>query len=112
MHFPVIIDQAGPLPISTTVNWPSSNTVILAVSGSAFAQKPGTLLRVRVYIAGTWAANVQIFANQAATHLTFPTGLFAAHGGQGEFTLTLSANDGNTMTDANDRFTVALLYSA
>ena len=112
MAFPVIIDQAGPLPISTTVDWPSSNTVIIAVSGSAFAQKPNAMLRVKVYVAGTWISSAQIYANQAATHLTLPTSFFATHGGQGEFTLTLSAADGNTQTDANDRFTVALLYSA
>lgn len=112
MAFPVIIDQAGPLPISTKVNWPSSNTVILAVSGSVFAQRPNAMLRVKVYIGGTWISSAQIYANQAATHLTLPTSFYATKGGQGEFTLTLSAADGNTQTDANDRFTVALLYSA
>jgi len=110
MAFPVIIDQAGPLPISTTVQWPSSNTVIIAVSGSAFAQTPSTMLRAKVHIAGTWIGSVQIYANQATTHLAFPTGFIAVKGGYGEFTLTLTAADGNTLTDANDHFTVALLY--
>lgn len=112
MPFPVIIDQAGPLPISTTVQWPSSNTVIVAVSGSAFTQRPGTILRVKMYIGGTWVSSAQMCANQAGTHLTIPTSFYATKGIQGEFTLTLSAADGNTLTDANDRFTVALLYSA
>lgn len=112
MAFPVILNQPGPLPISTTVRWPSSNKVIVAVSGSASAQKAGTMLRVKVYIAGTWINSIQMYANQAATHLTIPTGLFATTGGEGEFTLTLSAIDGNTLTDANDHFTVALLYPA
>jgi hypothetical protein len=112
MPFPVIIDQAGPLPISTTVQWPSSNTVIVAVSGSAFTQRPGAILRVKMSIGGTWVSSAQMCANQAGTHLTIPTSFYATKGVQGEFTLTLSAADGNTLTDANDHFTVALLYSA
>lgn len=112
MPFPVIIDQAGPLPISTKVNWPSSNTVIVAVSGSAFAKTPGTILRVKMSIGGTGVSIAQVCANQAATHLAIPTSFYATKGIPGEFTLTLSAADGNTLTDANDRFTVALLYSA
>ncbi|HEY0015941.1 MAG TPA: hypothetical protein VGC13_06465 [Longimicrobium sp.] len=110
MAFPVIIDQAGPLPISTTVQWPSSNTVVIAVSGSAYAKTPGTMLNVKVNMAGTWIGTIQMFANQATTHLAFPTGFTAVKGGYGQFTLTLSAADGNTLTDANDHFTVALLY--
>lgn len=109
MMFPVIIDQAGPLPIKATVQWPSTNTVILAVSGSAYAQNPGTMLRVRVNIKNTWIGSIQVFANQASTHLTLPTGFLATNGEYGEFTLSLTA-DGGTVTDQNDRFTVALLY--
>lgn len=61
---------------------------------------------------GTWVSSAQIYANQAATHLAIPTSFYATKGVEGEFTLTLSAADSNTQTDANDRFTVALLYSA
>lgn len=110
MAFPVIIDQAGPLPISTTVQWPSSNRVIIAVSGSAFAPGPGTMLRVKVHVKDTLVGTMQIFANQASTHLAFPTAFSAVFGEYGQFTLRLDAADGNTLTDANDRFRVALLY--
>ncbi|HEX6037660.1 hypothetical protein [Longimicrobium sp.] len=109
MASPVIINQAGPLPIKTTIEWPSTNTVIVAVSGSAFAQKPATMLGVNVSIKDAWNT-IQVFANQAGTHMAFPTGFFPVNGAFGEITLTLSAVDGNTMTDANDHFTVALIY--
>ena len=109
MAFPVIIDQAGPLTNSTTVNWPSSNTVVVAVSGSAYAQKPGTMLTVKLTIHDT-TETIQVYANQASTHMALPTGFFARDGEYGQFDVTLSAGDGNTFTDQNDRFTVALLY--
>lgn len=109
MAFPVIIDQAGPLPIKTTIKWPSTNTVIMAVSGSAFTQKPATMLSVRISIKDTWNT-IRMFANQAGMHLAFPTGFFAVNGEFGDVTITLSAADGNTLTDQNDHFTVALLY--
>lgn len=109
MMSPVVIDQAGPLPIQTTIQWPSTTSVLIAVSGSAFAQKPNTPLGVKLTIKDNWDT-IQIYANQAGTHMAFPTGFFAKNGAFGEVTLTLSAVDGNTVTDANDHFTVALIY--
>lgn len=109
MAFPVIIDQAGPLPIKTTVQWPSSNTVVVAVSGSAYAQKAATLLTVKLSIGDT-TETLQVYANQASMHLALPTGFFSRTGLFGPTTVTLSAGDGNTFTDVNDHFQVALIY--
>lgn len=109
MDFPVVINQAGPLPISTDVKWPSSGPVIVAVSGTAYAQSPGTMLRVRLYIKDTWIGSIQLMANQAAQHVMLPTAFLPTTGEYGEFTVSLQADPG-TVTDQNDRFTVALLY--
>ena len=109
MASPIIIDQAGPLPIKTTVEWPSTNTVIVAVSGSAFAQNAATMLTVKLSINDT-TETVQVFANQASTHLALPTGFFARNGQFGQVAVGLSAGDGNTLTDQNDHFQVALIY--
>lgn len=109
MDFPVIIDQAGPLPISTDVKWPSSEAVVVAVSGTAYAQSPGTMLRVRLYVQNNWIGSIQLMANQASQHVTLPTAFLTTAGVHGEFTVKLVA-DAGTVTDQNDRFTVALLY--
>lgn len=109
MEFPVIINQAGPLPISADVKWPSSEAVVIAVSGTAFAQAPGTMLRVRLYVQNNWIGSIQLMANQASQHVTLPTGFLRTAGTFGEFTVKLTADPG-TVTDQNDRFTVALLY--
>lgn len=109
MASPVIINQTGPLPIKTTVQWPSTGTVIVAVSGSAYAQKPGTMLGVNVTVADS-SDTIQVYANQSGTHLAIPTGFFPRNGLYGQVTVTLAATDGNTATDVNDHFTVALIY--
>lgn len=107
---PVIINQAGPLPIRTTIPWPSSNTIVVAVSGSAWAQKANTMLTVNVTIEGAVVGVLQQFANAATTHLAFPTAFIALQTQWREATVTLSAANSATVTDQNDNFTVALIY--
>src|ERR1044072_3948393 len=102
--YPVIIHQAGPLPIKTTVRWPSSNLVTVAVSGSAWAQSPNTMVAVNVTISSERIGTLQIYANQAQVHLALPDAFIATQGIFGEFALTLTAANGNTITDANDIF--------
>ena len=104
-----IIDQAGPLPISKAVQWPSSNTVIVAVSCSAWAQQPNTPLAIRVSLDATVLGTMQMYANQASTHTGFPTGFYAVNDEQGQVTVTLNPGTG-TITDQNDHFTVTLIY--
>lgn len=104
-----IIDQAGPLPISRAVQWPSSNTVIVAVSGSAWAKQPDTPLAVRVSLDANVLGTLQMYANQASTHTGFPTGFYAVANEQGEVTVTLNAS-AETVTDQNDRFTVTVIF--
>jgi len=107
---PVVLHQAGPLPIKTTVRWPSSNLVTVAVSGSAWARNPNTMVAVDVTISSEKIGTLQIFANKAQVHLALPDAFIATQGIFGEFALTLTAANGNTITDENDIFTVALLY--
>jgi hypothetical protein len=107
---PVVLHQAGPLPIKTTVKWPSTDVVTMAVSGSAWTQSPNTTVAVNVSVGDQMIGTLQIFANQAQVHLALPDAFIATQGAFGEFPLTLTAANGNTITDANDIFTVALLY--
>lgn len=107
---PVIIDQAGPLPITVTGQWPSSSTVVVAVSGSAYSGTANTMMGIEATLGdGTVVGSLTHFANPASTHLAFPTSFHAIQANYGEFTLTLSASS-DTTTDYNDHFTVAFLY--
>lgn len=109
MTSPVVIDQAGPLPIKTSVQWPSTATVVIAVSGSVYSQKPNTMLTVNLTINDT-TEKIQVFASQASTHVALPTGFFARTGLYGPCTVALSAGDANTSSDQNDHFQVVLIY--
>jgi hypothetical protein len=106
----VIINQVGPLPITAPVSWPSDRSVLVSVSGSAFAQQPGTTLAVKLSIHLTSIGTLQLMANQGGTHMVLPAGFFDVNGTFGETSIVLSAANGTTLTDKNDLFTVALIY--
>ena len=106
----VIINQAGPLPITAPVNWPSDRTVLVSVSGSAFAQQPNTTLAVKVSIHSTLVGTLHLMSNPSGTHMVLPAGFFAIDGEFGDTSIVLSAGNGTTLTDKNDLFTVALIY--
>jgi len=107
----VIINKVGPLPITVPVAWPSDRPVMVSVSGSAFTKQPGTQLAVKLSIHSTGIGTVQLMANQAGPHMVLPAGFFdVASGVIGGADVTLSAANGTTLTDANDLFTVALIY--
>ena len=106
----VIYRQAGPLPLSMKIDWPTNTPVLVAVSGSAWARSPDTPLQVKVSIHSTGIGSLQHFANPAGTHLAFPDGFFVLTGDFGETGITLTAGNGTTVTDADDVFTVAVMY--
>lgn len=107
----VIINQAGPLPISAPVSWPSDRAVLVSVSGSAFTQQANTALAVKLSIHGTSIGMpLRLWANAAGTHMVLPAGFFDVNGSFGETSIVLSAANGTTLTDKNDLFTVALIY--
>lgn len=106
----VVIRQAGPLPIKQSFMWPSSESIIVAVSGSAWTQKPNTLLNVQVMVDDKVLGTIQQLAGAATTHLALPTGFFAIMRQISQATLTLSAGNDTTVTDGNDQFTVALVF--
>ena len=106
----VVINQAGPLPIRQSFMWPSSESIIVAVSGSAWTQKPNTLLTLQVLVDDKVLGTIQQLAGAASTHLALPTGFFAINRQISQAVLTLSAGNDTTVTDVNDHFTVALIF--
>lgn len=105
----VIKQQAGPLPIKQSFMWPSSEALIVAVSGSAWTQKPNTLLTLQVLVDGKVLGTLQQLAAAPSTHMALPTGFFAITREISQAVLTLSAGT-DTVTDGNDQFTVALIF--
>jgi len=106
----VIKEQAGPLPIKQSFMWPSSEALIVAVSGSAWTQKANTPLTLQVLVDDKVLGTIQQLAGAATMHMTLPTGFFAITRQISQATLTLSAGNDTTLSDANDQFTVALIF--
>jgi hypothetical protein len=106
----VIKQQAGPLPIKQSFMWPSSEAIIVAVSGSAWTQKPNTLLTLQVLVDDKVLGTIQQLAGAATTHLALPTGFFAINRQISQAVLTLAAGNDTTIADGNDYFTVALIF--
>ncbi len=106
----IVIRQASPLPIKQSFMWPSSESIIVAVSGSAWTQKPNTLLALQVMVDDKVIGTMQLLAGVATTHLALPTGFFAVTRQISQVVLTLAAANDTTLADANDLFTVALIF--
>ena len=106
----VVIQKAGPLPISVNLPWPSTNTVLVAVSGSVWSKVPNAMVGMSVTIHGEMAGKMQLYANDALMHVALPTGFYAVHGDFSSTTITLAAANPTTVGDSNDTFTVALIY--
>lgn len=105
----VLVYQAGPLPIDVQTTWPGNESLLLAISGSAYTNTPGTMLTVQVQFGGTRMVTLQMYANQAGTHMAFPTAFIDIPGTIGPVHIGLVAGPG-TLTDKNDIFTVAVIY--
>ena len=106
----VIQQQAGPLPIRQSFMWPSSEAIIVAVSGSAFVTKPNTVMAVQVMVDDKVLGTVQVLAGVAGSHLALPAGFFAIQRQISQAAITLSVGSDTTATDLNDHFTVALIF--
>lgn len=104
----VLLGQAGPLPIKKTVMWPSSEPCVMAVSGSGRSTSSNVMIAIKVVV-GAQTYELQTAANISDTHFAFPTGFFEVKQDIGEVTIQIIAS-GDTVTDQNDYFTVALLY--
>ena len=112
----IVLQQAGPLPVSAKFQLQlSQNPAVLVVYGSGFAQKQNVEIGCEISLNGsdtTQAATV--FSNGVGTHRQFlPRALpvqddTAAASAPVTFSVELTPFGTNTITDANDSFLVLL----
>jgi hypothetical protein len=106
----MVLRQPGPLPIKTSVKWPTSDSVVVAVSGSAWTKAANRTLAVNLTVGSQQVGTLQLFANPTSTHLAFPSGFFESTQPLGDTPVTLTAGNADTVTDQNDIFTVTLIF--
>lgn len=107
----VLIDAAGPLPITVQFDAPADGPVMFMMSGTAWTQSAPCLTSIQLILDGQNIGSPALcFANQNANHQALRTTTasvdnlsFATH------TLEIVAGD-NTITDGNDYFQVVMYY--
>ena len=109
MAVQVILQQAGPLPITATFNSISDAPTYLEVNGSVWTQTPNVMTSINIALDGQTIGKAIIFSNAASTHRAVVPAYILVKLSQGQHKLTLSAG-GNTVSDFNDFYTAVIHY--
>jgi hypothetical protein len=105
----IFVNQPGALPLNTIFKSPSDLPVILAVSGSAWAESGGKLVGMDIAVDGKVLGSAMVYCNEPGSHRALIPVLIPMQLSIGEHKLALTAR-ANTLTDFNDYFNVTLLY--
>lgn len=110
MAIQVIINQAGPLPITVNFNAPGDEPMYLEVNGSVWSQSANQMLGIGVKLDGQAVGSAQIFSNGNATHRAAVPAYIPIQLGQGQHTLLLFPNNNATVSDYNDFYTAVIHF--
>ncbi|MDT4898552.1 MAG: hypothetical protein QOH25_3629 [Acidobacteriota bacterium] len=110
MAIQVIVNQAGPLPITTPFQAPGDEPMYLEVNGSIWTQDVGTMIGIGIELDGQVIGSAQIFSNGNATHRAVVPAYISIQLSEGQHTLTLYLNTGETVSDSNDFYTAVIHY--
>lgn len=110
MPIQVILQQAGPLPITTNFESPGDEPMYLEVNGSVWAQETDAIIGIGIEVDGQNIGYAQIFSNGNATHRPVVPAYVQIQLGEGSHTLTLFAYTGETVSDTNDFYTAVIHY--
>ena len=109
MAVQLILQQAGPLPITASFNSIGDTPMYLEVTGSVWTQTANVMIGIDIQIDGQAVGKAQIFSNGNTTHRAVVPAYIPVKLGQGPHKLTLAAS-ANTVSDFNDRFTAVIHY--
>jgi hypothetical protein len=110
MAIQVIINQAGPLPITVSFNAPGDEPMYLEINGTVWSQKANQMIGIAVSLDGQAVGSAQIFSNGTATHRAVVPAYIAIQLSQGMHKLVLSPNNSATVSDYNDFYTAVLHF--
>ncbi|PYS47797.1 MAG: hypothetical protein DMF68_15100, partial [Acidobacteria bacterium] len=105
MAIQVIVQQAGPLPITATFEAPGDDPMYLEVNGSVWSQETDAIIGIGIDLDGNEVGWAQIFSNGNATHRTVIPAYIPIQLSEGQHTLTLFLYTGETTSDSNDFYT-------
>ncbi len=108
----VLYSAPGPLKSPTNIDFKSpvvGAPVLFFVSGSGWSNYKDQLLNVKVDLDGKHCTTMQVFTNEATSHVSFVCSIDLVTLDFGPHTLTLHPSD-NMVTDSNDSFAVTMVY--
>jgi len=109
MAVQLILQQAGPLPITATFNAIGDSEMYLEVNGSVWTQTTNVMTGIVIQIDGQTVGKALIYSNGSSTHRAVVPAYIPVTLGPGPHKLTLSAGP-NTVSDSNDNFTAVIHY--
>jgi hypothetical protein len=110
MAIQVVINQAGPLPIQATFAAPGDEPMYLEVNGSVWCGSPDTMIGIGIALDGQNIGAAQIFSNGSSTHRAVVPAYIQIQLTEGQHTLNLYLNTGETVSDGNDFYTAVIHY--
>lgn len=110
MAIQVIINQAGPLPITVPFTAPGDEPMYLEVNGSVWSQIPNQMLGIVVELDGSVLGQAQIFSNDTTTHRAMVPAYFEVQLSEVTHSLTLALANPSTVSDSNDSYTAVIHY--
>ena len=111
MAIQVILNQAGPLPITAAFNAPGDSPMYIEVQGSVWTTTANQMIGIDIALDGQVIGTATIFSNTASTHRTVVPAYVQVKLTQGQHKLTLSAKSGSTTTsDFNDNYIAVIHY--
>jgi hypothetical protein len=110
MAIQVIVNQAGPLPITVNFNAPGDEPMYLEVNGSVWSQNPNNMIGIGIALDGQALGAAQVFSNGNTTHRAVVPAYIPIQLGQGQHTLSLSLNTAATVSDYNDFYTAVIHF--
>lgn len=108
MAIQVIVNQAGPLPITATFTAPGDEPMYLEVNGSVWSQDTDVMLGIAIQLDGANVGAAQVFSNGSGTHRPVVPAYVSVQLSEGPHTLVLTANNTNTVSDFNDFYTAVI----
>ena len=114
MPIQVIINQAGPLPITATFEPVADEPMYLEVNGSVWSMNPNipanVMVGIGIDIDGKPVGAAQIFSNQNQIHRAVVPAYILIQLGFGQHKLTLRPSSSATKSDQNDFYTAVIHY--
>src|SRR5256885_4063094 len=105
MAIQVIIQQAGPLPITVNFNAPGDEPMYLEVNGSVWSQGTQSMIGIGVALDGQNVGAAQLFNNASTTHRTVVPAYIPIQLNEGQHKLTLFFFKQKTAYEINDFYT-------